>query len=416
MAPEHSDRACTLCRQRRVRCDKTLPACRRCTKFGQSCPGYPSRQRFIDQSDTIRNKLNDEVATSISGQRPSASLDSSPAGATSPNSHAAEHRIFRIQSIPNAVPDRQQARTAVERLSVAATDNFTSFTPPLTSNHTSQQHTPSTSLITNSPPDNFAPGVSMQQLLEDSGSDYFDLDIESYYANGTNACGFFPGIPVSLPSDDGLGVLDGVHDSQLLSPARPTSDSARSPAMSGIRPSEATFSKEMALLVHLFVDFLAPWMDLFDFDAYFSRVLPADAMPSILLQSAVAAVAAKQTARYVMAGCAEPASCHYAYITTNYQDVSSNEWFYKAACYYDRGISHLRAQLQQSSAFSVIGSSPSINTFSSNTSSSDLNQPSAQGNTRQPGGETSELHCLFSAISVFSLYEFLDDCFAASSQ
>jgi hypothetical protein len=28
--------------------------------------------------------------------------------------------------------------------------------------------------------------------------DYFDLDIETYYAKGNNACGFIPGLPVIL--------------------------------------------------------------------------------------------------------------------------------------------------------------------------------------------------------------------------
>lgn len=28
--------------------------------------------------------------------------------------------------------------------------------------------------------------------------DYFDLDIDTYYANGNNACGFIPGLPVIL--------------------------------------------------------------------------------------------------------------------------------------------------------------------------------------------------------------------------
>ena len=28
--------------------------------------------------------------------------------------------------------------------------------------------------------------------------DYFDLDIETYYSKGNNACGFIPGLPVIL--------------------------------------------------------------------------------------------------------------------------------------------------------------------------------------------------------------------------
>lgn len=32
--------------------------------------------------------------------------------------------------------------------------------------------------------------------------DFFDLDIEAYYANGNNACGFIPGVPIILSSVD----------------------------------------------------------------------------------------------------------------------------------------------------------------------------------------------------------------------
>lgn len=40
----------------------------------------------------------------------------------------------------------------------------------------------------------YAPSeVSLDYSVDD---DYFDLDIDMYYANGNNACGFIPGLPV----------------------------------------------------------------------------------------------------------------------------------------------------------------------------------------------------------------------------
>lgn len=409
MASENSDRACTLCRQRRVRCDKSLPTCRRCSKFGQECPGYPSRQRFIDQSSLVRNKLNDQSSpsSSASGQHHSTSLESSPRTVTGVGSRAARTRRTRNSRFPEAGSNHARTVPVPRRASTSIASDHVPLIPPTSSR---QQAAPENSLPVVPPNDDFMVDVSMQQLLEDSGSDYFDLDIDSYYANGTNACGFFPGIPVSLPSEDGLGILDGIHDSHMKGSSGPVS-----PTTSGAR-SSMTLNKEVALLVHLFVDFLAPWMDLFDFDAYFTRVLPVDATPNILLQSAVAAVAAKQTARHVMNGCAQPASRHYEYIMATYQDVTSNEWFYKAACYYDRGISHLRAQLQQSSMFLSGHPSPQSSSLPARSFSDHPMQLSAMEEPCQVGIKATNAHCLYSAISIFSLYETLDDCLATSSQ
>ncbi|KAL3463546.1 hypothetical protein BJX64DRAFT_287292 [Aspergillus heterothallicus] len=37
---------CYTCRQRKVKCDATRPACGRCTKFGRKCGGYPDTFKF----------------------------------------------------------------------------------------------------------------------------------------------------------------------------------------------------------------------------------------------------------------------------------------------------------------------------------------------------------------------------------
>lgn len=46
--------------------------------------------------------------------------------------------------------------------------------------------------------------ISTSSLSDD---DFFDIDIESYYANGNNACGFIPGAPAFL-NTDGLSLDD----------------------------------------------------------------------------------------------------------------------------------------------------------------------------------------------------------------
>ena len=46
---------------------------------------------------------------------------------------------------------------------------------------------------------------------------FFDLDIDDYYANGNNACGFIPGAPVIL-SDDNQFEADYIQSYHLDSP------------------------------------------------------------------------------------------------------------------------------------------------------------------------------------------------------
>lgn len=325
-----------------------------------------------------------------------------------------QHRAGGISPVLHAASEQHSFLFAPGQTGVSAT-NEAVFTPPGTVRHASHRK-PTASLPPSAQHEESSMDVSMQQLLEDSGSDYFDLDIESYYANGTNACGFFPGIPVTLPPGDEFGVLDGIHDPKLMGAENsvPTGSGSATNAQSPAPQTDV--SKEVVLLVRLFVEYLAPWMDLFDIDAYFTRVLPCDTMPNILLQSAVAAVAAKQTARHVMNGHALSASGCYAYIMANYQNITSNEWFYKAACYYDQGISHLRSCLQQSSAFVTRSSSSGSSTLTQISLHDNPAQSSAQKDPNQLVSKQTDLQHLFSAISVLSLYESLDDCFAISSQ
>jgi hypothetical protein len=48
---------CRMCKQRRIKCDETDPACKRCTKSGYTCPGYesekPLRIRFKDETALV---------------------------------------------------------------------------------------------------------------------------------------------------------------------------------------------------------------------------------------------------------------------------------------------------------------------------------------------------------------------------
>jgi hypothetical protein len=52
-------RGCRECRQRRVKCDQTAPACQRCCRAGRTCPGYQSRTDLVfrDMNHVAENKV-----------------------------------------------------------------------------------------------------------------------------------------------------------------------------------------------------------------------------------------------------------------------------------------------------------------------------------------------------------------------
>ncbi|KAL4754500.1 hypothetical protein BDW72DRAFT_190089 [Aspergillus terricola var. indicus] len=93
---------CYTCRQRKVKCDATRPACDRCTKFGRKCPGYPdtfafkaydgSSQRTASASRWIDQPSSAEESPST-GQKRAGSAEnlastSVPASPASPASSA----------------------------------------------------------------------------------------------------------------------------------------------------------------------------------------------------------------------------------------------------------------------------------------------------------------------------------------
>jgi hypothetical protein len=169
--------------------------------------------------------------------------------------------------------------------------------------------------------------------------------------------------------------------------------------------------KETALLMRLFVDAIAPGMDLFDFDAYFSRIIPLKATNSILLQSALAAVAAKFVAQTLLI---TPDIADFnilATITKTVGCASLQEWFYKAASYYDKGISSLRIYLHRWThklPQAPLGEAG----FQSSPQLQDAVLHSSVHKKRRLNtitSATNDVEDLLSAISVLSLYETLDN-------
>jgi hypothetical protein len=60
-------KSCHNCRRRRLRCDRSVPACYKCTKTGQRCLGYGQIYRWVDS----------ETSSGHESQRRGASLTSS---------------------------------------------------------------------------------------------------------------------------------------------------------------------------------------------------------------------------------------------------------------------------------------------------------------------------------------------------
>lgn len=231
-------------------------------------------------------------------------------------------------------------------------------------------------------------------------SDFFDLDLEEYYANGNNACGFIPGVPVIL-SDEQVEP-DELGGTVLSSPAR-HKEPAANPEVSNELISgdviEARRHETAGLLKH-FVEFVAPWMDVFDLDEYFTRVVPLKASRNAMIRSAVAAVVAKKMAQDVS---------HHDSLGT-IAAINSNkqhqlDWFYKAASYYDKGLSQLRYCLQQ---WSKTVNSESVTQATDRTTLENFTGNPLKKRRLQSTRGT-EMEDLLSAISVLNLYESFDN-------
>ncbi|EDP54104.1 conserved hypothetical protein [Aspergillus fumigatus A1163] len=47
---------CSLCRERRIKCDEAVPQCSQCRKYGRPCPGYRRTFRFQDEGPALQRR------------------------------------------------------------------------------------------------------------------------------------------------------------------------------------------------------------------------------------------------------------------------------------------------------------------------------------------------------------------------
>lgn len=449
----YAERPCQACRQKRVKCDKRLSGCQRCADSGSQCPGYKTARKFFDESEKVRKKFVkreeqqahglQSPALSARSLDPQTNLVQKPEhrGHSRPGSHlsgsaasppltAQHHGAGSTASLPSIHrgPSPTYQAPVPSSINVAPlisglTQTFPAGTPLSDARSTPDYLGHGRTVDMLAPSSNVPSSVACSdagtsEAIDYKNSDFFDLDIETYYANGNNACGFIPGVPVILSEVDDLEVDDMDHHS--LAATAPDSIVASHGRTGGQENAEAIAERkqEMALLIRLFVDFMAPWMDLFDFDAYFTRIIPLKAARNAMLQAALAAVASKQLARYGMNSSIDH-SRYAAILTSKYRDVSPHEWFYKAASYYDRGISCLRGILRRyahgGDASLILSPPASTGATSPDPPSTVMRRMSSRSSVG--GGSTdNDLQDLLSAISVFSLYESFDDSMLGVSQ
>ncbi|RMD42325.1 hypothetical protein DV735_g2771, partial [Chaetothyriales sp. CBS 134920] len=479
MQEQYAGRACETCRIRRVKCDKRLSGCARCEKLGQPCSGYKTERRFFDDGAKVRRKFGDSsdkgspVALQQSSPRPTASPQPQPEVEARPGSFfntilspqrqpALDRKRPRTQEgleEPTSLfPTRPRTQEGLEEptslfptrpsqpfpgLSSAQTNgSFGQPSPPI-------QHKPApppappwgrvqpvarleateSGLGSNTPTAQLLGNYNAYDVPADGTTapepdeDFFDLDIDAYYAKGNNACGFIPGLPVIM-SD--INDIDPNETDTIAGEAGPwPMESSKPPKARASRRrvgrAEADDrGQETAMLLRHFVEMMAPWMDILDIDGYFSRIMPLKATDNVMLRSALAAVAAKRIAN--VGGASEK-----DLFGRTVADQSPSNWFYKAASYYDKAISHLRLHLHRLAQMPSQDASqhqPEENREAGGhsrdrTLSASEDESMKLGKRRRiPSIHTwdTEFDDLLSAISVFSLYESLDSSGAGLSQ
>lgn len=240
---------------------------------------------------------------------------------------------------------------------------------------------------------------SMLNDLDPSQFDpaWFDLEPDSFYGKNNNSCGFIPNLPnivdevdktLPRPTVENFGTplsgLDGVDIGNLWAPETQLHTSQ-------IITDER--EHEMAFLIRHFSESLGPWMDLFDCEKHFAQLVPLKALRDALLKNSIAAVAAKQLGR-VRGSRPFLGRQHQTPATMETIDDSGIDWYYKAANYYDKAIMYSRLYLQALSGSLSNPPSPATGAVMTAANSDDL----------------------LLAVSIFSLYESLDNAEAGWTQ
>lgn len=447
---------CTLCRKRRVKvstvstadylavgwrglltssqCDKRLPGCARCEKSSRSCPGYNHLRKFLDESQNLRKKFASANA-SPQGSGPSDPIKVHPAAQASssvsslsgslnsaplPTTISSNTGVARNQSQPES-PVQPHIQTGAQAGTQAKAPN--NVLRGIGLERLNHDGLSATQEITDAP-----------FILTDSFSDedfdarFFDIDPNEYFAEGNNCCGFIPS--VSLISDAGglqgpsLSWLSDVNlEGYAASGYDPeadksqTSDKLETEASSPMPDSSSEADHETAYLIRYFAERISPCLDVFDIERFFGHIVPIKAIRSPLLQNALAAIAAKQFGKTkretYMASHHSPGRS----VLELYSNAAHIDWFYKAASFYDKAIGHMMRLLQTLRDGSPASSPGSTSSIDPGLGLHSAVSPSfKRRRVESSQGSHTIVDDLLSAISVFLLYESLDNRFAEVSR
>lgn len=258
---------------------------------------------------------------------------------------------------------------------------------------------------------------------------FFDIDPQIYYADGNNCCGFIPSLSlindVNGPQGPALSWLSNVNLERYSQPGYDVeadiserSEKVETETSSPIPDSSSEADHETAYLIKYFAERISPCLDVFDIERFFGHIVPIKAIRSPLLQNALAAIAAKQFGKTKRETYSANHQAPGRSMLEQYSDATHIDWFYKAASFYDKAIGHMMRSLQtlrDGSPSPSPASTPSSADMTLNLHSS-VTPSFKRRRVDSNQGSHNIVDDLLAAISVFLLYESLDNRFAEVSR
>ncbi|SCV57399.1 uncharacterized protein FFB14_15133 [Fusarium fujikuroi] len=324
---KRSRTGCLPCRIQKIKCDETQPCCQQCYKRNRACnissarfrvynrgsdpqPATAQRPSKSSEPDPIDNSFRnaDEDALDRSWHlfvgNDSTSPDLDVAAETpsvpSPISNAvydSSHILVRLASLPRVHPSEAQPHLAI------------GATPPGTSGTVS------------SPPSNSIAAQSEVPRRDSNIPEPFDFIVS----------------PSTFGTDESLPHLPAMVAAHALTPSDDYTN-ARARVSTNLIDQKSEIIEtdpELSFFLRQFADTMGNWMDLFDMDRHYHRVIPMLAWSSPLLLYSACAVAAKQLTSV------EPSPQELRSHMEFRQTTSHKDFAWYSTKYYDRAISLL---------------------------------------------------------------------------
>lgn len=406
-------------------CDKRLPGCARCEKSSRSCPGYNHLRKFLDESQNLRKKFSPASASQQGGDL-----------VKPVNLHRAAQASLSASSFSGSFDSALLPTTTSGNTEHARTQ---AGTPILAEAHAqAQDDAPQGSGLERVDHDSLSANQGIadtSQIATESISDsdfdprFFDLDPQIYFADGNNCCGFIPSLSLindangpQGPSLSWLGDVDLEGFSQpgfdLDADRSERSERPEAELSSPMPDSSNEADHETAYLIKYFAERISPCLDVFDIERFFGHIVPIKAIRSPLLQNALAAIAAKQYGKTKREAYSANHQTPGRSMLEHYSDTAHIDWFYKAASFYDKAIGHMMRLLQtlrDGSPSPSPGTTPSSVELTLSLHSA-VSPSFKRRRVEGSQGSHSIVDDLLAAISVFLLYESLDNRFAEVSR